>query len=88
MKKIVTVIKPFTLNQNVYIYENDEILETNQVKLAELQDALVEMANQNEITDITLVGAKRFSTGIKNKIKATEMAKYSCDKLNIDVRAN
>jgi hypothetical protein len=88
MKKIVTVIKPFTLNQNVYVYEDNEIVDVNQVKLSDLQDTIVTMANEYKANDVTLVGAKKFSTGIKNKIKEVEMAKYNCNKLNIEVRAN
>jgi hypothetical protein len=88
MKKIVTVIKPFTLNQNVYVYEDNEIIDVNQVKLSDLQDTIVTMANEYEANDVTLVGAKKFSAGIKNKIKEVEMAKYNGNKLNIEVRAN
>ena len=88
MKKIVTVIKPFTLNQNVYVYEDNEIVDVNQVKLSDLQNTIVTMANEYESNDVTLVGAKKFSAGIKNKIKEVEMAKYNCNKLNIEVRAN
>jgi hypothetical protein len=88
MKKIVVVIKPFTLNQNVYAYEDNDIINVNQVKLSELQNTIVTMANEYQANDIILVGAKKFSTGIKNKIKEVEMAKYNCDKLNIEIRTN
>lgn len=88
MKKIVTVIKPFTLKQNVYVYEDNEVIDVTQAALTELEDTIITKANEYEANDITLVGAKKFSAGIKNKIKQAEMSKYNCDKLNIEVRAN
>ena len=88
MKKIVTVIKPFTLKQNVYVYEDNDIIDVTQVNLKELEDIITTKASEYEINDVTLVGARKFSAGIKNKIQKTEMDKYNCNKLNIEIRAN
>ena len=88
MKKIVTVIKPFTLKQNVYVYEDNEILDVTQAALSELEDTITTKANEYDTTEVTLVGARKFSAGIKNKIQKAEMDKYNCNKLNIEVRAN
>ena len=88
MKKIVTVIKPFTLKQNVYVYEDNEIIDVTQAALSDLEDTITTKANEYETTEVTLVGARKFSAGIKNKIQKAEMDKYNCNKLNIEVRAN
>lgn len=88
MKKIVTVIKPFTLKQNVYVYEDNEIIDVTQAALSDLEDIITTKANEYETTEVTLVGARKFSAGIKNKIQKAEMDKYNCNKLNIEVRAN
>ena len=88
MKKIVTVIKPFTLKQNVYVYEDNEILDVTQAALSELEDTITTKANEYDTNEITLVGARKFSAGIKNKIQKAEMDKYNCNKLNIEIRAN
>ena len=88
MKKIVTVIKPFTLKQNVYVYEDNEVIDVTQIELSKLEDAITSKAEEYNTDDVTLVGAKKFSAGIKNKIQNAEMAKYNCNKLNIEIRAN
>ena len=88
MKKIVTVIKPFTLKQNVYVYEDNDVIDITQVNLKELEDLIIAKAEEFDITDVTLVGAKKFSTGIKKKIQENEISKYNTNKLNIEIRAN
>ena len=88
MKKIVTVIKPFTLKQNVYVYEDNDVIDVTQVNLKELEDLIIAKAEEFDITDVTLVGAKKFSTGIKKKIQENEISKYNTNKLNIEIRAN
>ena len=88
MKKIVTVIKPFTLKQNVYVYEDNDVIDVTQVNLKELENLIIEKANEYEVNDVALIGARKFSAGIKDKIQKAEMDKYNYNKLNIEIRAN
>ena len=89
MKKIVTVLKPFTLKQNVYVYEDNDVIEVLQANdMADLENLVVAKAEEYDITDVTLVGAKKFSAGVKQKIEENELTKYNSKRLNIEVRAN
>ena len=88
MKKIVTVIKPFTLKQNVYVYEDNEIINVTQTDLKDLENTIIAKVDEYETSDITLVGARKFSAGIKKKIADAETAKYNKHQLNIEIRAN
>lgn len=85
MKKIVSVIKPFIINQNVFVYEDGNKIDVISVPLDNIQDVLINTATKYEITDIELIGSKKYLNGIVNKIKETEMSQYNEHKLNINI---
>lgn len=85
MKKIVSVIKPFVINQNVFVYEDGNKIDVLSVPLNDIQNILVNTATQYEVTDIELIGSKKYLNGIVNKIKETEMSQYNEHKLNINI---
>ena len=85
MKKIVSVIKPFVVNQNVFVYEDGNKIDVLSVPLNDIQDILIETATKYEVTDIELVGSKKYLNGIVNKVKETEMSQYNEHKLNINI---
>ena len=85
MRKIVSVIKPFIVNQNVFVYEDGNKIDVVSVPLNNIQDILVNTAIQYEVTDIELIGSKKYLNGIVNKIKETEMSQYNEHKLNITI---
>lgn len=85
MKKIVSVIKPFVVNQNVFVYEDGNKIDVLSVPLNDIQNILVNTAIQYEVTDIELIGSKKYLNGIINKIKETEMFQYNEHKLNINI---
>ncbi len=85
MKKIVSVIKPFIMNQNVFVYEDGNKVDVLSVPLNDIQDILVETATKYEVTDIELIGSKKYLNGIVNKVKETEMSQYNEHKLNITI---
>ena len=85
MKKIVSVIKPFVVNQNVFVYEDGNKIDVLSIPLNDIQNILVNTATQYEVTDIELIGSKKYLNGIVNKIKETEMSQYNEHKLNINI---
>ena len=85
MKKIVSVIKPFVVNQNVFVYEDGNKIDVLSVPLNDIQNILVNTATQYEVTDIELIGSKKYLNGIVNKVKETEVSQYNEHKLNINI---
>ena len=77
MKKIVSVIKPFTLVQNIFIYEDTDKIATYTANLNDIQNTLLKLTEEYQINNISLVGSKKFSKGIKEKIEQAEMIKYN-----------
>ena len=88
MKKIVSVIKPFTVQQNVFVYEDGNKIEVISTPLNDIQNTMVEIADKYNINEIELIGSKKYSKGIENKIKEIEMTKYNENKLNIKLTNN
>lgn len=88
MKKIISVIKPFTYTQNIFVYEGGNKIDTISTNLNELPNILFDLVDKYETNDIELVGNLKFSKGIKGKIEIAEMTKYNENKLNIELISN
>ena len=87
MKKIVSVIKPFIINQNIFVYEDGNKIDAVSVPLNNMQDILINKANKYEITEVELIGSKKYLNGIIKKIQEEEMTQYKENKLNIKIIA-
>lgn len=85
MKKIVSVVKPFVVNQNVFVYEDGNKIDVVSTPLNDIQSILINTATKYEVTDIELIGSKKYLNGIKNKIEEEEMTQYNEHKLNIKI---
>ena len=83
MKRIISVVKPFDIIQNVFIYEDKNILETFEVNFENITDELLKLAKEKSILDIELIGPKKFSKKIKENILEKENLNYNENKINI-----
>lgn len=88
MKKIISVIKPFTYTQNVFIYENGDKIDTISTNLNDLSNVLFELVEKYDTNEINLIGNLNFSKGIKEKIEKEEVIKYNKNMLNIELISN
>lgn len=85
MKKIVSVIKPFIINQNVFVYEDGNKIDVLSVPLDDIQNILINTAIKYEVNDIELIGSKKYLNGIINKVQEEEIKQYNANKLNIKI---
>lgn len=85
MKKIVSVIKPFVINQNVFVYEDGNKIDVLSVPLNDIQNILINTAIKYEVNDIELIGSKKYLNGIINKVQEEEIKQYNANKLNIKI---
>lgn len=85
MKKIVSVIKPFIINQNVFVYEDGNKIDVLSVPLDNIQKILINTAIKYEVNDIELIGSKKYLNGIINKVQEEEIKQYNANKLNIKI---
>lgn len=85
MKKIVSVIKPFTISQNIFVYEDGNKILNFDSPLGDLQNNLLEIAKKYRIEEIDLIGSKKYCGGIKKQIQEKELSKYNENKLVINL---
>ena len=88
MKKIVSVVRLFTLNQNVFVYEDGNKINVATCSLDDMPETIVNMANEYEVTNVQLIGAKNFLQNIKTKTKELEITKYGKNNLEIELISN
>lgn len=85
MKKIVSVIRPFTIEQNIFVYEDGNKIDAISVQLNDIQNILVNTANKYEITEVELIGSKKYLNEIVKKVQEEEMTQYKENKINIKI---
>lgn len=50
MKKIIIVLKPFVLNQSVYVYDNQKLINTYEINNFNISEKIIEIAKLYNIT--------------------------------------
>lgn len=83
MKKIVSVIKPFIMQQNVFVYENGNKIDVINSTLDDIEDNFLNLIDKYNIEQIELIGPKNYSKGIKKKFQEKELSKYNKNSVNI-----
>ena len=83
MKKIMSIIKPFILEQNVIVYEDGNKIDVASCNLNELPETMLQLATQYELTNIELAGPVSYLKGIQKQIQELEMSTYSTNNIEI-----
>ena len=88
MKKIISILQPFELEQKIFVYEDGNKIDAQQVRIDDLPVTILELANKYQISQIDLLGPKQYSRGICSKIKNQAVALYQVQSqpLEINVR--
>lgn len=85
MKKIVIMVQPFTVEQNVIVYEDGNKIDAFTVANV---DALVPQLinyteNHTDIEELVFIGARHYNKIYGNKFQENELAKYGANKIQI-----
>lgn len=83
MKKIVSIIKPFILEQNIFVYEDGNKIDALSCNLNELPRTMLQLATQYELTNIELAGPVSYLKGIQKQIQELEMSTYETNNIEI-----
>ena len=82
-KKIIGLLQPFDLKQNIYIYEDGNKIEIIETKVDNFTSEMLQLINKYKIEDIELAGPKKYTKGIGTKIQEEYIKNYSNNNLNI-----
>ena len=83
MKKIMSVIKPFILEQNVIVYEDGNKLDVISCTINDMPEAMLQLAKQYDLNNIELAGPVSYLKGIQKQIQELEMSTYSTNNIEI-----
>lgn len=83
--EIVCNISMFSMNQIVYIYNNEKKPATFQINTTDLQDQLINMCYSKNIYKIHFFGNEEYISGLVEQIRTKEAANYQVNKIKIGV---
>lgn len=81
MDNIIVAYQPFTRQQNIFVYKDNEMKETLTVDLDKVNDTIVGLANQYCIHDITLAGNQDYL----NRFKAELNTRFADTGFNVRI---
>lgn len=84
-KKIVSVIRPFSLMQEIHIYDNGIEIDEIDTYLQDFNDTVLNIVNTEDIYQIDLFGPRKYLKGLKNELLQIEKTKYQKDDLIINI---
>lgn len=85
MKKIVAIIQPFTIKQNISVYEDGIKIDTISVEnVDDIVPQLMTLAQKHtNIEQIVFIGAKHYNKIFGNKFQESEIKEYGINKIEI-----
>ena len=83
MNKLVINIEPFLLMQKVYSYNDNGVNKEIEMPTADLDTALFQLIEDNNIEELSIAGSKNYTQKIKENILEKESTKYGINKINI-----
>lgn len=85
MKKIICIIKPFALKQNIYVYDEDVELEHVVASMSDMPQMVFALVEKHNVKKLDLVGPKQFLYGIRKSIKNYDLSAYGLGDLEINI---
>lgn len=85
--KLASYIRPFDVNQKIYVLGGD--YETEELKLAPLtsfDQAVMELTNIYNIDELELHGDEAFCEKIKDRVAKAELSKYNKNQIKIVIK--
>lgn len=85
MKKMILKLRPFSLDQDIYVYQDGKILYKYQLTFAEMDSKLFELLKKEDIQHIDLTGSKQYTIKLKQELEKINMSKYHFNNLIINI---
>lgn len=85
MKKIICIIKPFALKQNIFVYEDDVEVAHATASMNEMPQTVFGLVQKYEAKQLDLVGPKQLLYGVRKNIKKYDLSEYGLNDLEINI---
>ncbi len=77
MKKIVCMLKPFSIQQQIYVYEDGNKIEAVECTIEDFTETIFTLNNNYEgLDEVDLVGPKQYAKGLQFMLEYEEKQKY------------
>lgn len=85
MKKVMVMIQPFTVEQNILVYEDGNKIDAATVSNVDniVPQLITYTKKYNDIEQIVFVGAKHYNKIYGNKFQESELAEYGNNNITI-----
>lgn len=85
MKKVVVTIQPFTVEQNILVYEDGNKIDAETVSSVDniVPQLIAYTKKYNDIEQIVFIGAKHYNKIYGNKFQESELAEYGNNNITI-----
>ena len=84
-KKIVSIIRPFSLIQEIHIYDNGMEVDEINTSLNDFNNTIFNIINTENINQIDLFGPRKYLNGLKKELLQIGKTKYQKDDLVINI---
>ena len=84
-KKIVSIIRPFSLIQEIHIYDNGMEVDEINTSLTDFNNTIFNIINTENINQIDLFGPRKYLNGLKKELLQIGKTKYQKDDLVINI---
>ena len=84
-KKIVSIIRPFNLIQEIHIYDNGMEVDEINTSLKDFNNTIFNIVNTEDINQIDLFGPRKYLNGLKTELLQIGKTKYQKDNLVINI---
>lgn len=88
MKKIVSVIKPFVIDQNIFVYEDGNKIDAVISSVDNLPETILQLTKQYELNNVELAGPVSYLKGLQKQIQELEMDTYETNNIEIKIITN
>ena len=85
MKKIIGIVRPFDITQTFYVYEDGNKIDIMSIPIEQMENHILNLCEQYEITQVDLTGPKQYIKGIQERVQKAELIKYNNNKININI---
>ena len=85
MKKIIGIVRPFDTTQTFYVYEDGNKINIMSIPIEQMENHILNLCEQYEITQVDLTGPKQYIKGIQERVQKAELTKYNNNKININI---
>lgn len=83
-RKILCVIHPFDLKQDIYVYQSGNKLLKTESKIEDISKLIFNLAKEYQTNSVNFLGSKKYSENIIKEIQEIEINTYNKNEIKFN----